>query len=227
MKAIIFDSSTLITLALNGLLSIIERISEITEIKLIITPQVKYESITRPINNIKQYELNGLQIQNLLLNGIIEMPNKIEIDETLLEKRTASLLKELNEAFYTEEEKMHLIHEGEASCLALSIMLSEKNIDNILAVDERTTRMMVENPLNLAKLLEKKLHQKIWFNNKIGFLNKIMIVRSSELIYLAYKKNLLSPNSMQMLDAALYAAKFKGSAISTEEIKEIKNLAKK
>jgi hypothetical protein len=50
------------------------------------------------------------------------------------------------------------------------------------------------------------------------------IIRSTELIYVAYKKGLIKIKDKNILDALLYALKFKGCAISNEEISQIKKL---
>ena len=53
---------------------------------------------------------------------------------------------------------------------------------------------------------------------------KYRFIRSSELVYVAYKKGLVSLKGRRVLEALLYATKFKGSSISFEEIEELKGL---
>ena len=50
------------------------------------------------------------------------------------------------------------------------------------------------------------------------------IIRSSELIYVAYKKGLIRWKNKEILDGLLYALKFKGCAISGDEIEQIKKI---
>ena len=54
---------------------------------------------------------------------------------------------------------------------------------------------------------------------------KYRFIRSAELMYLAYKKGLLQEKTKEFLDAVLFALKFKGTAISSDEIDEIKRMA--
>jgi hypothetical protein len=56
--------------------------------------------------------------------------------------------------------------------------------------------------------------------------SKFKILRSSELVYVAIKEGLLEfpAAKEQSIEAALYALKYKGCAISWEEIKEIKEM---
>ena len=105
--------------------------------------------------------------------------------------------------------------------MALSRILDEKGIKNVVAVDERTTRMLAEKPENLEKLFRKKLHTKVTlvkenFKPFEGF----RFIRSAELIYVAYKKGIVKMRD-HVLDALLHAVKSKGCAISGDEIKEI------
>ena len=51
-------------------------------------------------------------------------------------------------------------------------------------------------------------------------------IRSTELVYIAYKNNLYDyKKDKLLLDALLYSLKHAGSSISTKEIEEIKSLA--
>ena len=52
----------------------------------------------------------------------------------------------------------------------------------------------------------------------------IKIIRSTELAYVAYKKGLLRYKNGDVLGAVLYGLKFKGAAISGDEIEEIKKI---
>ena len=85
--------------------------------------------------------------------------------------------------------------------------------------------MLVEKPENLKELLEKKMHTNVKLKeSNFKEFNGFKIIRSTELIYIAYKKGLINLRGKEVLDALLYALKFKGCAISSEEIEEIKNI---
>jgi len=107
----------------------------------------------------------------------------------------------------------------------LSEELSRRGIDNIIAIDERTLRMICEDPGHLVKIMEHKLHQRIELADTYdkGFSN-FRFVRSSELVYVAYKKNLIEIKGKKVLEALLYATKYKGAAISFDEINVLKKL---
>src|SRR3989339_861420 len=167
-KMIIFDASSLISFAINGLLHELIELRKIFKGKFIITNEVKSEIIDRPLT-IKRFELEALKLKKILDDKIIELPSAVGIS------------------------------------------------------DERTTRMLCEKPENLRKLFEDKLNTKITSNkNNYPAFEGLKLIRSAELIYVLYKKNLSRWNDSRILDAMLWAVKFKGCAISEKEIQEIK-----
>lgn len=223
-KIIIFDASSLITLAMNGLLPEFKELKKIFKGKFIITKEVKKEIIDRPIK-IKRFELEALRLKELLDNKILEMPSCLGIDENKISSETLKMMDIANNIFYGKDKSIRLIDLGETSCLVLSRILDEKKIENVLVVDERTTRMLSEKPENLEKLLQKKLHIKVTFKKEnFKFFKGFRFIRSSELVYIMHKKGITRLKGDTILDALLYAVKFKGCAISDDEIREIKNL---
>lgn len=222
MKALIFDSSSIINFVMSGIEELFIELKKSFDGKFIMTEQVKYETIDRPLQ-IKRFELGALKVKNLLDSKVFEFPQALGITNQVIKEKTPEMLNSTNNSFVARNEFMHIIDLGEASCLALSLILNEKNIDNAIVVDERTTRMLVESPERLKKLFENKLHTKVILNSKLS-LNNIKIIRSSELAYIAYKKGLIKLKNGSVLDALLYATKFNGSSISRNEIEEIKKL---
>jgi len=227
MKALIFDSSTIINMIMNGLADLLRALKKNFDGKFLITEQVRYETIERP-HQIKEYELGALQIFELLDEKVLELPESIGIDSKEVKRKTEEILNAANNIFSARNRFMHIIDAGEASCIALSIFAEEKGVKNLIVIDERTTRMLAEKPENLYKLFEKKLHTKIrMFKENMPQINKLKFIRSTELVYVAWKKQLvkINENKEKVLDALLYATKFKGASISREEIDEIKSLS--
>ncbi len=224
-KAIIFDSGTLISFSMNGLTDEIKKLKSIFKGKFLITNDVKREIIDKPLT-IKRFELEGLRLKQLLSEGVLEMPSSLEVKDNDITKKSNEILGMVNSIFVGKDGKnIHIIDTGETSCLALSHILTGKKIENVIAIDERTTRMLVENPEGLQNYLERKMHIRI--NSKkenLEYCKQFKIIRSTELIYVAYKKGLINLKGENVLDALLYAMKFKGAAISNDEISEIKKL---
>ena len=221
---IIFDSSTLISLAMNGLLEEFRELRKIFKGKFLIPPQVKAEIVDRPIK-IKRFELESMKLESLIEDKVLELPESVGVNEKDLAKKTQEILDKANNTFFGEERPLHLIDLGETACLALSVLLKKRGIDSVIAVDERTTRSLGETPDELKEFLRRKLHTKISIKKEnLKFFKQFRFIRSVELIYVAYKKGIIKLKNKNMLDALLFALKYKGCAISREGIKEIENL---
>jgi hypothetical protein len=221
MKVLILDTGTLITLSMNGLLYILEKLKT-PNFKFIITPQVKYEVIDRPIK-VPRFELSALRVQELLNNKTLEISSSI-IDDSIIKKSTAIFMNTANSCVLLNSKKMKIISEAETSCLALSQELTKKGIENLIAIDERTTRILTEKPQNLERLMSKKLHKPVSVSCDLSLFKKFKFIRSTELVFVAYKKGILNIKSPKALEAVLFATKFKGASVSFDEINELKRL---
>ena len=209
---------------MNGLFPELRELKKVFKGYFIIPYEVKYEVIDKPMK-IKRFELEALRVQQLLNEKVLEMPEILGINPEEISKKTKEIFDMANSTFIDSKRTIHLIDSGECAALALSEMLNKKNIPNLLAVDERTTRSLIEDPEEMRKFLQKKLHTSI--NPKkqnYNFFQQFKVIRSTELIYLAHKKGLVRLKDPQALDALLWAMKFKGCAISGDEIEEIKRL---
>lgn len=219
MKSLIFDSGPLINFAMNGSLHILEKLKKEFDGNFLITKEVKQEIIDTPLN-IKRFELEALQLKSLYDRGIIKLADITpqQIDE--LRKKRDEIMNTANTTFKTKKRYIHLLDKGESAVLALSNIIKP----NLIVIDERTTRILCENPENLKKLLEKKLHTPITANKKnYSYFKDYKVIRSTELAYIAYKKGLFDIKDSKILEAALYALKYRGCSISEAEIEEIKN----
>jgi len=216
-KNLIFDSGPLINFAMNGSLHILERLKQNFKGDFLITKEVKKEIIDKPAT-IKRFKLESLQLKSLHDRKIIKLADltKQQVNE-LTEKRN-KLMSIANSTFRTKKKPLHLIDKGECAVLALSEITNSPYI----VIDERTTRILCENPENLRKLLEKKLKTKIIANKEnYHYFNKFKIIRSTELAYLAYKKKLFNLKYPETLEAMLYGLKYHGCSISEQEVKQI------
>ncbi len=224
-KAIVFDAGTLITLSMNGLDKELRKLKEIFDGAFLITRQIKNEVIDKPLT-IKNFELEALRTKKLLDDKIIELAEDYGISNLEVEKKSKEIIELANSFFITKREPVKLLHYGEASCLALSDILNKKGIKNVLAIDERTARMLIEKPENLKELLNRKLHTNIVLvKQNFAYFKNFKVIRSAELIYVAWKKKLTElKDGLFLLDALLYATKSKGCAISQDEIEEIKKM---
>jgi hypothetical protein len=222
-KTVIFDSGTLITLSMNCLLDLLRELKKSSNVKFIITREVEHEAVIRPLK-IKKFKLGAMRIKSLIDDKTLEFPESVGINREEISSLGNKIMKDANNLFYEHKKAIHIIDLGESSILALSKLLRDRGIRNVIAMDERTTRMLCEKPQNLHKLLERKLHTRLKQKNfsKKEF-HKSSFIRSTEIIYVAYKKGIIKKDK-ELLDAMLYGAKFKGAAISGNEIKELERL---
>src|SRR3990172_103966 len=164
-KAIIFDSGALISFSMNGITRILSGLKGAFKGKFLITQEVKREIIDVPIK-IKKFELEALKIKRLLDDGILELPSAVGISDSEIEREDNRFLMLANSTFNGRGRDIHILDHGEASCLALSKLLSERGIKNLVAVDERTTRLLVEKPENLKKIFEERMNTKVNIKNE-------------------------------------------------------------
>ena len=185
MKALIFDSGPLINLSMNGLLYLLEKLKKDFNGKFLITKEVKYETIDHPIN-IKKFELGALRIKNLLEQNIIELPDYLKLNQKKMDTETDEIMDMANHFFKIESNWMNLVSRAEISCLALSSELERLGFETIIAIDERTTRLLSEKPENLQKILSEKLHQRIEvIAENFEIFKKYKFIRSSEIIFVS------------------------------------------
>ncbi|NCN51802.1 hypothetical protein GW931_02220 [archaeon] len=225
-NVLIFDSSSLISITMSGLLNEFKKLKKTFPGKFIIPEEVKVEIINHPLE-IKKFELEALKLNQLLKEGILEMPESLGIDSTQISNETKKLIEIANSTFFENKEKeIHLIDSGETACLVLSKILTKKGIKNLIVIDERTTRLLSEKPENLKNLLTKKIHTNINIKKEnLKSFSGIKMVRSAELMFIAYKKGLMDLKDKKTLDAVLYALKFKGCGISGKEIEILKRMS--
>jgi len=221
-KYLIFDSGALINITQNGLIDIFRDLEKVFQGEFILTPAVEYETIEHPLN-IKRFEWGALRIKQLIDDEIVkrlEDEDLVTIDE--LNKKTQEVMNIANSSLYSENKPIHLIERGESECLALSLLLTKQGIDNAVVIDERTARMICENAEFQRQLMENKLHTKITLKKgALSIFSSIKVIRSTELMYMAYKKNVIEKNSRE-LEAILYALKYGGCSVSEKEVEIMK-----
>ncbi|MBD3259263.1 hypothetical protein GF371_01370 [Candidatus Woesearchaeota archaeon] len=227
---IIFDTGPIITFTLNELLWLLDRLKEKYKGEFYITESVRKELITRPLHS-KKYMFEAIRVNDKINEGVL---NLIENDE--ISSKGKQLTDWANNSFKARGKYIELVHKAEIDSLAAALFLNSSAV----VIDERTTRMLIEEPYELAKLMEKKLHTKIEINEKT--LNKfrdatkgLRIIRSVELVVIAYEMGLLDryvtskgkvDKKMKkvLLEGVLWALKLNGCAISKKNIKAILKL---
>lgn len=225
MKSLIFDTGPIISLVTNNLLWILRPLKEKFNGEFYITPKVKNELIDKSLIT-KRFKFEAISILEYIKDGTLRI-----IDKTI--PKTELLLNLANSIYQAREKNMEIVSKGEIEALALTSELKA----SALVIDERTTRMLLEDPNALTKILSNKLHTPVNMN-KNNFkkfeseINGINIIRSAELLTIAYELGIFNKyltngiNKKILLDGLLWGTKLRGCSISEQEINDIMKLEK-
>ena len=229
-KAIIFDAGPVISLAINNLLWVLEELKKRFKGEFYITENVRKEIVVKPIKG-KRFKFEAIQVQRLIDLGILTV-----IKDKKIKHKADQLIDLANKTFYVHSHPMQTFHGGEMETLAAAIELGI----NIIVVDERVTRMIIEKPGHLEKRLEKKMHADVKVDkNRLRkfheLVSHLQLIRSIELVSVAFEMDLLDrylvniPNARkELLDSLLWAIKLNGCSVTDDEIRDIeKELIKK
>jgi len=218
MKAVI-DTGTMITLAGTCLMNVFREFVKTNHLELLISGTVAEESVWKPITN-KRFALNAARIKYAMNQQIIKtIPVSGEIS-----RYQQKILQLANNIFFTQNGPLSIIQAGEAEALALAKINNVK----MLFIDERTTRSLIEDPTRLKQVLERRQEEEVSLNqqNLNSFRTmfpELKMFRSVDIIAMAYEQNLFDhelAHGRLELEAALYAAKFAGCAVSEKEIED-------
>lgn len=216
-SSILCDASSLITLTDAGLLGALIMTRQRMRNGLYITATVEDEAINYPMKK-KEYAFSAVRLKRALDTGVFKIA-------TANSETTNYILETANSVFSIHGRPFHLVHAGEAEMLAAAI---DSGIPNIL-MDERTTRTLLESPSDLRAHLTREFRTSVGVNNAAlaefqGLVGGMSIIRSSEVVAIAYEKRYFKKFKnleKKAFESALYAIKFKGCAISFEEINEM------
>ncbi|MBW2988534.1 hypothetical protein DRJ48_04405 [Candidatus Woesearchaeota archaeon] len=231
MRYLVFDSGPIISLALNNLLWVLNELKKHYKGKFIIPPEVKREVVEIPLQ-IRRYKFEAFQVLELLSEGVLSL---FETENLVSESEEA--LELANTIYYTKGHPIKILQRGETQALILAKQLRA----DAIVVDERTTRMLVEQPEGLKHVLSSKLHSRVELNkNNLARFNElaggIRVIRSVELVTVAYElgildrylqgvdEPLLKNPRREMLEASLWGLKLKGATVSQKEIEQILKL---
>jgi hypothetical protein len=229
MKSIIFDSGPMISMSMNNLLWLLPELKKKYNGKFYITPNVKREIIDNPMNS-KKFKFESLQVLKQYKDHVLEL-----FDKQTLKQKTDELLEIANNMYFAHNKNINIVQYAEMEVLIAAKMTGA----DAIVVDERTTRLLIENPEKLKKILQRKLHTSVRLDrNKLLTLKKLIkdikVIRSTELIMVAYEKGLLNKYVLdieepkkKLVDGLLWALKLNGCSISSDEINKIVSLETK
>ena len=229
MKSLIFDAGPVISLATNNLLWILEPLKKKFNGRFYITDAVKKELVDRPLLT-KKFKFEAIQIEKLIEEGILEIT-----DTGFIRSEAPRLLSTANQIFKAYNNYMSIVHFAEMSVIAASVEMKAEAI----AIDEKITRSLIENPKVVLEIIKQTLHASVAINenNLKEFENtvrSIKVIRSVELVTMAYELGILNnyivkiPNAKNnLLESVLWGVKLNGCAVSKDEINQIMKLEAK
>ncbi len=226
MRALLFDAGPIISLTTNNLLWLLEPLKERFKGEFYLTEGVCKELIEKPLRT-KKFKFEALQVQHMIEKGVLKV-----IKNGKIRGKAEQLLDLANSIFYVRGNPMRALQLGELESLAAAKVMSIP----YMVVDERVTRLLLENPGQLEELLEKRLHADVHVKSAmLAKLHKevegVKLIRSFELVTIAYELGLLDgylvkiPDARkQLLQAVLWGIKLNGCSAGQREIDEVVNL---
>ncbi|MBI2140220.1 hypothetical protein HYU14_04800 [Candidatus Woesearchaeota archaeon] len=223
MKALFFDTGPVISLTTNNLLWILPELKKRFRGKFYITPSTRRELIEKPLE-IKKYKFEALQVLRLIEGGVLDV-----LDDPSLDAETVHLLGLANTSFSAKGSNISMINYAEMSAVVAAVKYGAEAV----VIDERSTKLIIENPEKLEEVFENKLHTDVIIDRKnlnefLHHVERIKVIRSVELAVIAFELGLLDqfvlgiPNPKKtLLDSLLWGVKIRGCAISEKEIDEI------
>ena len=223
MKLMVFDAGPVISLTTNNLLGLLTNLKERYLGSFCVPSAVRKELIERPLMT-KKFKFEALQVLRCIHSGVLEV-----LDNKEIRNMTLHLLDLANSCFKARGRFMQIVHFAEMEAVAAAILTKA----DAFVVDERNTRLLIEDPVRLRKILSRRLHTDIAVNKKSlkefrSLTKDLRLIRSVELVTVAYELGLLDkylvdiPNAKKtLLEAVLWGVKLNGASVSDKEIAEI------
>ena len=221
-SCIIFDTGPIISLTTNNLLWLLEPMKKKFGGEFYITPSVKKELVDVPLET-KKFKFEALQVLDMIERGILKI-----VDQKAVRDEGYKLLQIANQCFQARGKWLQLLQTAEMEVIAAALLYGAEAV----MVDERTMRMIIEDPQDLKNVLESRLHMHIEINkNALSEIRKrtreIRLLRSTELVMAAYELGLLDqfvgdiPHARkQLLQSVLWGLKIRGCSVTVDEIDE-------
>lgn len=222
-NSLVFDAGPIISLTTNNLLGVLDKLKDDFKGQFYIPQVVKEELIDHPLNT-KKYKFEALQVNHKIKKGTLTV-----VDTPQIRALAEELKNMLNNAFKVRGSWLQIVHYGEMEALAVAIILNA----GAVVIDERTTRIMIEDPDGFSRMLESKMRAKVQINEQNlkkfkDWVKGIKIIRSVELVTVAYEKGhfdkylLDGPDAKRVLiESLLWGVKLHGCSVTREEISEI------
>lgn len=220
MRTLVFDTGPIISLSMNSILWLLKDLKRKFGGEFMLPTEVRKELVDRPIET-KKFKFEALQVLSLINKGVLQV-----IDQQQARQRADRLYSIANKIFWAKNKTITIVHKAEMEAVATAL---EFNADAVI-IDERTTRVLIEDPYEVGRMLERKLHTQLRTDQRAleEFSREtkgLRVLRSTELVVMAFELGLLdqylppmrSPRK-KLLESVLWGVKLNGCAISPQEI---------
>ncbi|MFH0713866.1 MAG: hypothetical protein V1722_04895 [Candidatus Micrarchaeota archaeon] len=215
MSKIVCDSGPLISFSSTCLVKVLRFLSHKGG-EFLIPRAVESEIVLKPIN-VSRYAFSALRLRKSIEDGDLEIVN---VDQSLVD----SIVHYANSSFSIRGKQLRLLHSGEAACLAVYKQFK----CDALAIDEKTTRLMVEDPALLQENISLAYNARVMVNQKAiseftNLVGKVNVIRSSELLVAAARRGYFDSfgsDAEPAFHAAIYSLKNAGCGLSEKEVQD-------
>ncbi len=219
MVKLVCDSGPLISFSDTCLINIVSFLRQ-RGAEFIIPRSVEQEIVSTPIN-IRRYQFSAVRLHKAIDDGDLKI---VDADQQLVE----SISNAANSVFSVRGNQLKILHAGEVACLAVY----RKFNCSVLVIDEKTTRLLIEDPELLREKISDEYSAKVIVNQKsldefTSLMKGVQILRSSDLAAIAAKRgyfNSFGKHSGQAFRAAIYALKQAGCSLSEKEVADYQKL---
>ena len=207
---VVADAGPLISLSNTCMLWVLRKLP----FEIFLPPWVVNE-VSRFPRSTKQYKLSALRINEYIAAGILREAELGRTGENIA-RRVQQLA---NSAYTVHHRPLRIIQRGEAEAVALATLT-----DRVMLVDERTIRLLLEDPFELKNILQKRVGCRVHLDkNTVEELHDlagdVLMLRSADIVAYAHEEGILGKDE-EYLRAALYALKYAGCAVSEREIQD-------
>src|SRR3989338_1873150 len=221
-KKMFFDAGPLITLIMSRQIDLLPALKKKFNGEFYITPAVHLELVERPLS-IRRFSLEALEVEKLIREGVLN------VYELVPSGKVNELINLANHSFFINGKSLDILQSGE-----MESIVSALQEDSPIVMDERTLRLLIENPTEMKSLLEKRFQKNVYCDIEKAkafskSLQEVPIIRSIELIAVSYRLGLLNnyipegkDGQSVLLDSLFWAAKYGGCAVTQDEIEEMK-----
>ncbi len=224
LPALICDASALISITDSCFIHVLYMLKRSFSGSFVIPPCVYEECVARP----RQSRANAIYALRLERAVSDEVLNVVPLAQP---GHAEQILLWANSIYTLEGRPLPILQRGEAECLALAL---ETGVRDVL-MDERTTRLLLEDPAAMTAHLQLEYGERLRLreqplNALKDLCRNLRFYRSSEMLLLAYQQGFFDDYwgmKEEALEAGLYRLKYSGCALSEEEIEQSMKIAKR